>query len=383
MRRRKRYSRRAQRSGFSLLIVLVLTSALLFIAVAFTDAVVHALRTTRLGWQGERATHAADVGALGALAAWEPARAAALRVGESDTIAGVTNAKLRTGVIRTRVKARSFMLEGWAESRDGAVRPSTRHIWRAVRLQWPTVPAHAALSALRDVAVGPGAALLGTDAQPAAWNDECAVDTRTDPVVALLAGSATVDSLAVMAGHGAAVQLLGASLNAPMDSAMAEAIRALSARATVVTSDSLLFLNTPGSGTPACPLWFGDARRSAAAHDSCTRRWPIVVAAHPGETQLIGGFPAQGVLIVRGDLRVNAGVRFAGLVLVNGRITVTAPATAPTELLGALLVRDTLNSGSTISGAVVVQSSRCALRLALAAAGVPQPVPQYGWTERP
>lgn len=376
-------TRRTARRGFSLVIVLVLTSALLFIAVAFTDAVVLALRTTRLGWQGERATHAADGSALSALASWDAATAVRLRVGESDTITGSSQPSLRTGVIRTRLQARLFVLEGWAESRDGAVRPSTRHIWRAVRLQWPIIPAHAALTALGSITVGPNVAVLGADAQPAGWNDECAADARTHPVVAMLAGAATVDTLAVVAGQSTPVRLITAPEHSHLDSIIAEAVLAFNARATVVTSDSVLSLDAFNGSSPACPLWFGDARRSAAAQDACSRRWPIVIAAHPGETQLIGHTPAQGTLIVMGDLQLHAGVRFAGLLIVNGRLTVSAPSAAATELVGAVIIRDARNHQSTINGAVVVQSSRCALRLALAAAGQALPVPQHGWTERP
>ncbi len=376
-------SKRTPRRGFSLLIVLVLTSALLFIAVAFTDAVVQSLRTTRLGWQGERATHAADVSALGALATWNSESAARLRVGESDTLAGTSSATLRTGVVRTRLQARSFVVEGWAESRDGALRPSTRHIWRAVRLQWPTVPAQAALTVLGNITVGPNAALLGADAQPALWGDECAADARTDPVMALLAGSTSVDSTAVVAGHGSPIHVLTGPQRTLADSIAADAVLAFIARASSTTNDSVLSLDAVQTTTPACPLWFGDARRTSAAPEECTRRWPIVIARHPGETQLTGSIPAQGTLIVMGDLQVHAGVRFAGLILVNGRLTMHAPAANAAEVTGALIVRDTSNSGSTLGGNVVIQSSRCALRLALAAAGRAHPVQQHGWTERP
>jgi hypothetical protein len=88
------------------------------------------------------------------------------------------------------------------------------------------------------------------------------------------------------------------------------------------------------------------------------------------------------VILADGDLELDAGVRFAGVLLVRGRLVVHEVAGLLTELLGAVVVRDATGAGTTWSGAHV-QASRCAVRRALAAAGRAIPVQTHGWSERP
>lgn len=372
------------RRGFSLVLVLGLMSALLFIAVAFADAVLRSLRSSRLAWQGERATHAADAQLLNAIANWSPQSALALRIGETDTIAGSPDPTLPTTVVRTRTHARGFTLDGFAISRDGGMRESQRHIWRAVQLDWPLLPADATLTILGALELSRTAMILGSDLLPAGWTDECASELRSTPVTAVTARSINADTTVTVAGDAPPVRLLTDSAGTHRDSLATLAMAAIMSRATYATSDSVLSLDDIAAGAPACPAWLGDARRSALAIEDCTRRWPIVVTRHIGETRLTGFTPSQGVLLVNGDLRVDSGVRFAGTVLVHGRLTITPADTAmPVELLGTVLVRDQNGSGSEVRGPVTIASSRCATRLSLAAAGSPVPQRQLGWTERP
>ncbi len=371
------------RRGFSLVIVLVLTSALLFVAVAFTDAVLHASRAARLGWHGERATHAADAALLGVIAAWDRGAAVRLRTGESDTLPDPGGAA-GTRVIRTRLSARTYAAEARAEIREGAARTARRTLGRTVRLTWPSVPALGALTAAGSVEIGSGATVFGADVVPAGWSDECTSDERLEPSAAVVARNAEYPADAVVAGAGAPVRLLSDSAAAVVGAAFDQAVTVLASRATRTTGDSVLSLDALAGGSPACPVWFGDARRSVMTHDACTRRWPVVVATHPGAVRLTGTTPAQGVLVVSGDLHVDAGVSFAGVALVGGRVLAhPAPGEAPVQFLGALVVRDRDARGSRLAGPVLLQAGRCPIRLALAGAGVPAPVGRHGWTERP
>jgi len=372
------------RRGFSLVIVLVITSALLFVAAAFTDALLQAARAARLGWQGERATHDADASLLEVLAAWNPVAAASLRLGESDTAPVAAPSMLSRDVVRARLSARMFLLESSVTVRDGGLRASRRSIGRTVRLDWPHVPAQGALTISGAVDIGPNAAVLGADAVPGGWNQECAVDARSTPVVAVTARSATVHATATVSGGGIPIRLLSDSTRALLDAEIALAITQLTALATQTTPDSILSTNVLSAGAPVCPLWFGDARRGALPIPACTRRWPLVVATHPGMVRLSGGIPAQGVLVVHGDLQLDPGVVFDGVILVGGRVhMVVAAGEMPVSLVGAMLVRDRFDAGSVLSGLTMVQASTCAGRFTLAGVGVPHPVRQHGWSERP
>jgi len=372
------------RRGFSLVIVLVITTALLFVAVAFTDALLQAARAARLGWQGERATHDADASLLAAIASWDAIAASSLRPGEADTLPSDASPMVERTIIRARLSARLYVIESSVQIRDGGLRASRRSVGRALRLDWPHVPALGALTVSRHVAIGENAGVLGADAVPAGWNEECAADARGTPVVALTARSATAEVTSTVSGEGAPIRFLSDSARARLADDLDVAITGLSAMASSTTADSVLSTNTLTAGIPACPLWFGDARRGALPSPACTRRWPIVVASHTGTVRLTGTIPAQGVLVVQGDLHVDPGVTFAGVILVGGRLSVAVTAgEMPVSLVGALLVRDSVNAGSSLSGEVIVQASACAGRFALAGAGLPRPIRQHGWSERP
>lgn len=373
----------SSRKGFSLVIVLVLTSTLLLTAAAFTDALLQAARSARLGWQGERATHAADAAILRALSAWNSTTASALRAGESDTLTVANQTNEETTVVRTRLQARLYTIAASARVLDGGLRPSRRAAGRTLRLEWPIIPAHATLTVLGPLNVRQHVAILGADSHPALWEAECEADARASPSVAINAAQAAVDADAIVSGAGQPVHIIADSAIANISHMLDEAISRLSSAATLITNDSILSTDDVSAGAPQCPVLFGDARRSAVASEECTRRWPVVLASHSGTVQLTGNTPAQGVLVVNGDLHVEPGVTFAGLLIVRGKLTVNAPAhSQAVQLIGATIVRSLTGDQSELSGNVLVQTSQCAARLALAAAGVPRPVAQLGWSER-
>jgi hypothetical protein len=369
-----------RRSGFSLVIVLVLMSTLLLVAVAFTESVLQGARAARLGWQGERAAHEAETTLLRAVAAWSATSAAALRVGESDTVV-LSAAQL---VQRTRLQARLFSLDAWSRVHDGAMRPSERRIARVVRLDWPIIPALGALTVLGRVALDAGSSVLGADAVPAGWSDECETEARTTPVVAAAARDAVIDSLALVLGNGAPVRVLSPALTLSLGADFDASHAALVAFATWTTTDSVINTDALAADASGCARWFGDAVRGAGAIETCTRRWPIVHASHSGTVRLTGTRPVQGALVANGSVRIDPGVMLAGVLVVRGALQVHVPAgTQPVSITGAVVVRDELAQGSRLQGDVRVQSAQCPARLSLATAGRPAPVRQHGWSERP
>jgi hypothetical protein len=75
-------------------------------------------------------------------------------------------------------------------------------------------------------------------------------------------------------------------------------------------------------------------------------------------------------------------VRFAGLLLVRGRLDMDGSGGAAAEVAGAVVVRDEDAGGSRVSRARIV-ASRCAVRRALAASARPLPIRYHAWSERP
>jgi hypothetical protein len=369
------------RHGVALVPVVVLVSAVLLVALAFTDAVLHAMRGARLGWQGERATHEADAALLASVAAWDRGTAASLHPGEGDTLAAHLGEGVRSGVVRTRLHARLFALEAWADVQDGGIRSARRAVGRTVRLDWPRPPVHGALTSGGAVALGDSADVLGADAVPAGWDAECALDRRSSPIVAVAARSASVALGAVVSGAGASVQPLADStaFAAEFDAAFAELARLADAR----TEDPLLSLDLRSAVAPSCPVWLGEGARGGGVSPACSRRWPILHATAPDSVQLVGTTPAQGILLVDGDLILRGRVSVFGLVLVRGRLlAASSPDGQRPILTGAVVVRDAGANGSPLP-ALRLQGSLCAVRRALAAAGDPVPIGVHGWGERP
>lgn len=382
------------RSGFSLVVVLALTMALLLVGVGFANAVLQASRGARLGWQGDRTAHDADAALIESLRTWNAATASGLRSGESDSVLAVNTGASNTRVTRTRLNARTFALEAQSARTDDVRRTTRRSVGQVVVLDWPVVPVWAGMTSAGYVYVGDSITLLGADSEPAGWADECREEQRAEPSDALAAASADVAVGAVVSGAASGLRLLSAveasALAADLDVVFAE----VAAAAARVTTDSVVDLDV-FIGAPACPEWFGDARRFASVPTSCTRRWPVVSVTHSGTTRLRGTTPAQGVLLVAGDLEIDAGVNFNGLLLVGGALrTVSGGAGAGNagagnagatarHLTGAVVVRDVAASGSRLEAPILVQTSRCAVRLALAALGRPTPRRQHGWSERP
>lgn len=362
---------------------MLLVSALLLVALAFTDAVLHSLRGARLGWQGERATHAADAALLRAMATWDRPAAAALHPGESDTVGTHSHDGVTSLVVRTRVQARLFALESWARVQDGGARPARRAVGRTVRLAWPLPPAFAAITVGGQLVVGDSAVILGADAEPPGWEEECALDHRDGPVAAIVARAITLASASVVAGAGAPVHPLGDSAAVQFAAEFDATFAALAAVATVRTEDSVLSLDARVVGAPACPRWFGEGARGGGVAPECARRWPIVHAAASDSVRLTGTTSGQGILLVDGDLVLRDAVTMYGLVMVRGRVhQATRAAASRPSVAGALVVRDADSAGSVVES-MRLQSSQCAARRALAAAGMPTPIGPHGWGERP
>jgi len=376
------------RRGFALVPVMLLVTALLLVALAFTDAVVHAMRGARLGWQGERAMHAADAALLAALAGWDREAASALRTGESDTLAAPIGPGLTTGVVRTRLQSRLFALEAWAQVQDGGIRPARRAVGRTVRLDWPRPPVKAALTVDGALVVGDSAVILGADAVPGGWEAECALDRRDHPLAAIASRTVTLASGSVVVGAGAPIHAIGDggggdSAATRFATAFDDAYAALAEVADRRTDERVLALDQRSVASPSCPVWLGDGARGAGVSNVCARQWPILHATAPDSVRLTGATAVQGIVLVDGDLVVRAPITLHGLVMVRGRVQFeSSHGGERPALVGALVVRDVGAAGSTID-AVRMHGSQCAVRRALAAAGTPVPLGPLGWSERP
>jgi Tfp pilus assembly protein PilX len=86
----------------------------------------------------------------------------------------------------------------------------------------------------------------------------------------------------------------------------------------------------------------------------------------PGSVHLTSAASGSGILIVDGDLDINGGLNWYGLILVRGKVSFTGGAGASTNLYGAILAGDDVNASNAaqsdnFGGSISFQYDVCAL----------------------
>src|SRR5882724_10138011 len=87
----------------------------------------------------------------------------------------------------------------------------------------------------------------------------------------------------------------------------------------------------------------------------------------PGSVHLTSDASGSGILIVDGDLDINGGLNWYGLILVRGKVSFTGGAGASTNLYGAILAGDDVNASNqaqsdNFGGSINFQYDVCALK---------------------
>jgi hypothetical protein len=107
----------------------------------------------------------------------------------------------------------------------------------------------------------------------------------------------------------------------------------------------------------------------------CFGRFPIIYA--PGDLT-VNGDVGQGILLVGGDLSVQGGFEFYGIVIVRGRLKTTGTGG---HFNGSLMAANVDLDDNTVLGDALVQFSSCVVRRALAAASPGAPLRSRGWLQ--
>ena len=133
----------------------------------------------------------------------------------------------------------------------------------------------------------------------------------------------------------------------------------------------------PAGGAGECdradPLNWGDPGGSGP----CADYYPVVHVS--GSLTLVGGSAGQGVLLVDGSLRVEAGARFVGIVIAADDITVDG---AGAELVGAVFALDADRTGGTrVTNDGAIRRAGCAVRRAVLGTSRVARVPVRWWSE--
>ena len=358
------------RPGFALATAL-LTLALIGALVTGTFFV--AMHEQRIGTDvlsTTRALAAAELGVETAMATWNREWNVVMQRGDRRTASPTTvdAASAITEIIR--LDNHLFLV-----SSEGRAGPARRIVRRYVALTAPE-PALRAAATLGGAAMVAGVSLLdGTDRAPDDW-------TCPDPEPPV-SGIATPDSALIQTNGCSLGTCVSGSPPMLTDSALRHSgalmrVGELDWNELIVRAHATAHWSVsprPSVRDGACDVedesnW-GDPQRSAGG--ACTNHFALVHA--PGDLTVDGG-RGQGILLVDGNLTMQGGFHFAGLVLVRG----------------AFHARDARISGALIAGAgdsstmstlndVVVHFSRCAVHAAMLGTALPEPIAERSWFE--
>ncbi len=330
----------------------------------------HELRVAGTAAAPARALAAAEEGAWAQVQGWRSAGYARLPPGGEAAFAGQVAGPLGSfqGSVR-RLSELLFLIE--SEGRDPDDRARQR-IGLLVRLQPLDLFIKAALSASGSVRLAEGTRVSGLDEVPAWW--DCPPPGGALPGIRLSERSALDLGGCREEGcvTGAPAVLVDSVGEAPGRIAGVE-VATLRALADKVMGPGLWTVGPSQVGGRcrygALSNW-GDPDRPGGP---CGNYFPLIFA--PGGLRLHGG-RGQGILVVHGDLAVSGGFRFFGPVLVLGQFDTTGEGG---HFSGGVVAATVGVARSGLAGRPVVGYSSCAVRRAVVAQGVPEPVMERSW----
>jgi len=319
---------------------------------------------------GAAAFEAAEAGAALAIAAWSPALSRLPLHRDSLVLTGGTGLTDHSATV-TRLGPGTFLVR--AEGRRltvGGTALAQRLVGVFVRLDGAQVDHGSALTLAGPATVASADVVDGSDHVPPGWDSVCSAPADV-PAIRSSGSSVAIDS-------GPPVPVVVDSLinsgtftsfgSVTFDQLAGQAVHEVTGAIGPLAPSAAGGRCDSGTGTN-----WGEPDAGPGSVAACFDFLPIVYA--PGDLALAGG-RGQGVLLVRGDLDLSAGVEFTGVIVVLGRVTTSG---AGGRVTGTLLIGGTatsaLGSGSSIS------YSSCAVRRALQANGVPRRLAERSWAQ--
>ena len=331
------------RKGFAIATALFTLVVIAALAIGTLYAATHELRGGADAIHQARAIMAAELGVEQTIAAWSREWNGALGrgYGRSWTYSTVEGARITVALMRLADDL--FLIT--SEARAGRAR---RRVARVVRLDVDDPPLRAAILATAVIDSTTGFGLEGSDHPPAQW--DCPAPGPPLPAVVITDTTSTLrlgqfdwGTLVGLAHSRVTVRVTGAAPRVGAEECDTAA---------------------PGNwGEPN--RWMGGP---------CTGYYPVVHA--PSDLVMDGG-RGQGVLVVDGNLTIQGGAEFTGVVLVRGAV-LDGPGGG--RVTGGLSIA---GQGAALSslGGISIEFSRCAARKALLGIAMPKAVVERSWSE--
>lgn len=326
------------------------------------------------GLSAGQAFAAAESGGQIQLAEWNQDGYSRLAAGDSVTFDGwlIDGSGWYRGSVR-RLNDMLYLLRSEGFSRDSATR---RHLGTLVRIQVPELQMRAPVVLRGLVQVRGAARLEGTDQIPTGWTS-CAA---TEPETPGLGVTSAADVTELGAGH--VIDGNPRIREDPtLDATTLSGFGAMTFDDLFATATKILLpghyaridpVTSGGECVTADPVNWGDPLNPTSP---CGDYFPAVGVA--GDLRLNTG-QGQGLLMVDGNLRIQGGMEFYGLIIVSGTLTTAGTGS---KFNGSIIVINENDQLTDIAGNASFSYSSCALEKAFAAIGKGAPMRERGWVQ--
>ena len=363
-----------RRRGFSLPLVLIAVALTTTLGGALVTASFHAVRNTRMAWQGESALHAADLALASASESLAPASVSAQAIGTRTTNAYTTADGITIRLTTVRTSPSTVLLDAVAMVNSGPTTIARRELSRIIHLDASAIPLRAALSILGELSLAQQPSIFAR-ADSTGRESSCGIDTDTASNSALL----TIPPFAVdSTSYDGAPNLRRISTDtaAAIRNAIWQRIAA-SNPTTELTSTPVTIHPTASGST--CTSNSGEPRRDASAIAACVTQWPLRRLSGSTGRVTLASSRHQGALVVHGDLELTGHLELRGLLLVEGTLDTR---NGSLDATGAVIATHHNGGTSHLDASTTIRYSRCAALRAVTPLATSAPPPVLAWVQR-
>lgn len=354
--------------------------------------------TARLELRGGESSMAAAMATEAAQAGLAVGAPATLSmVGDSADGKSVVGARTRIGttgsfytVTATKLNRYVYLVRslGEYEGRSGTV-VSERTMGQIVKRYMPELEVNAGATVVGTPQVKGGAVIDGNDHTPTGWTS-CAAPGAAQPGIRTNSGTSDIQKESnVVTDAGTEVSTNDNTVT-NMSSVLDTLFFQLASQANITLTpshNSILSADPSWNGDGTCnyanTLNWGDPLRTNANH-ACETYFPIVYINVAKNGTALGDvrlhMSGQGVVLINGNMELNAGSNFVGLVLIRGQF---GKANGNALITGGVISQnaDIDNLGSEVSGSLTLNYSRCAVKEALDNMSVTAPATYRGFVQ--
>jgi hypothetical protein len=351
---------------------------------------------------------AAEAGLAEVYATWDPTVQSVMPIWDGTTATEIgtplhnlgTNTYRRFADTVRRINNELFLVRSYGERRDGGGNTLAKlGVMQLFRVIKPTIGVNAAVTTMDPLKLNGNAFLIsGINTIPAQWGaGECpAVDAgNSDDVVGIRSASSSGVSLQdldnVYGFPVPAVENDPSITDANFQNFLDYTYATLSAQPGVKilpndtpyngVAPTIDYSTSPSSCGKSDLLNLGEPYRNpptGGAVTQCYGYFPVVHGTG-SSLQFAAGNRGQGTMLVDGDLQLAGGFEWDGLIIVKGAIKVNGMGN---KLTGAVFAQgvDILSAGS-IDGNVEIKYSQCAVTKAIGGATLATPLGQRSWLQ--